>query len=177
MSRGKAIAPLAIRGATNTHHTKVTKMNFQLHQESGIKIFPEFIHPEDLDNDFLRQHGMNPEDVFIVSSSAYLVKSSRRRKGEMIADEINSIGLDEWIMGGGSHPKVKWCGGYAIYESDNSRQQTPTLIPCKGKTWLFANGEIFDCLSNTEEVKEWGEGKSKYSSGEVFGSWNDKGIH
>jgi hypothetical protein len=147
-------------------------MQFKQHQESGIKIFDDFIHSQDLNNDFLKEHEINNNDVFIVSSSFYVAKVSRRIKGELVATELNPVSLDEWVLGGGSHPKVQFKGAW-IFDSDDYKQHRPTLIPCKGKTWLFANGEIFDCLDQDNEVKEWGSGKREFMNVNLGGKWKN----
>ena len=145
---------------------------YNQHQESGIKLFEDFIHPEDLTHDFLKNHELNEGDVFIVSHSIYLVNKSRR-KG-LFARELNTVGLDEWYMGGGRHPRVEWNGSSAIYSSEEDQQKRPTLVPYKGKTWLLANKEIFGCLDFSKEVGEWsdGEDKNPHFGANGFGRFN-----
>ena len=164
--------PKPIGDGLNKTQERVQEMEFKQHKESGIKIFNEFIHSQDLNNDFLIKHEMTEGDVFIASSTFYVVEKSRRRKGELICRELNPVGLDEWVMGGGNHLKVKFEGVW-IYDSDDYQQHRQTLIPCKGKTWLFANGEIFDCLDKDNEVKEWGNGKREFMNVKLGGKWRD----
>lgn len=144
--------------------------------ESGIKIFKEFIHPEDLSKDFLHDQELSVGDVFLVAGTPYRVEDEFE-DGELYASEINVIGLDEWVLNGNAHPKVKWCDTYAIYESEDRNYNRPKLLPYRGKTYFYLShtGEIFDSVEG--ECFELSSSSSDSYSGYVgIGSWSDKGY-
>lgn len=144
--------------------------------KSGIKIFPEFIHPEDLTKEFLKENQLDVGDVFLVSGTPYRVVDEFE-DGDLYTHEINAIGLDEWVMGGGKHPKVKWCDTYAIYENESRSNNRPSLLPYKGNTYFYNShtGEIIDSVDGECFEYQESSDSSGYSGDVGIGSWSDKG--
>lgn len=149
-------------------------MEFQVH-ESGIKLFQEFIHPDDLDENFIESNAFSEGDVFLVKGTPYRIE---KEFGELIISEIKPLGLDEWCLLGNSHPKVQWHGTFANYEDGNWEHAKPVLVPYKGRTY-FANqylSEIFDCADG--EIKELSPFRSDNCEPNFnWGSWADKGYY
>lgn len=112
--------------------------------ESGIKIFRDFIHPDSMDDQFFKDNSLSEDDVFIVAGCAYRIVDSFG-DGDCFAKEIRGYKLDEWVLSGNTHPKVKWHGSYATYDGDCTN---PSLLSFRGVTYFYNpyNGEIIDSV-------------------------------
>lgn len=137
-------------------------MLYDLHK-SGIKIFPDFIHPEDLTEEFLKEHGLKENDVFLACGIPYRVEDDL---GFLIAEKIKSWDLTEWYAEGGRHENVSWHNTYAVY----SKGSNIRLVPYRGKTYFarYNTGEILDVAEG-----EVGEYSSSPSTSGGWKSWSD----
>lgn len=141
---------------------------------SEIKIFEDFIHSDNFDSDFFAEHNLSLGDVFLVAGEPYRIIIDEI-DDEIYANHIESYGIDEWVLSGNTHPKVKWHGTYATYDGEVN----VSLFSHNGGTYFYNpyTGEIIDSIPIDTRCEYTVSNSNDYSGEVGIVSWSDKGDY